>query len=170
MDGLRLLDRTTDAKLGEPTMLEAYVQLTRMIERLHRRFLDVLGFELERLHIDDLSPPQALMLTKIEDRDVSVRDFVERDYYLRSIASYNIRQMVQAGYVVQERSSRDRRAMRIRLTEKGKELCARITELECSHAKILRDDLAPTSVIESATETLRRIERTWNDFLSYQAL
>ena len=110
-------------------MSNAYVQLTRMIERLHRRFLDVLRFELERLHIDDISPPQALMLTKIEDRDVAVRDIVERGYYLGSNASYNIRRMVQAGYVAQERSSQDRRSIRVRLTEKGRELCAKIAEL-----------------------------------------
>ncbi len=151
-------------------MSDAYIQLTRMIERLHRRFLDVLRFELERLHIDDLSPPQALMLTQIEDRDVSVRDIVERGHYLGSNVSYNIRQLVQAGYVAQERSSHDRRSMRVRLTEKGKELCARITELEHSHAKTLRDDPAAMGEIESATETLRCIERTWNDHLSSQTL
>ncbi len=151
-------------------MSNAYVQLTRMIERLHRRFLDVLRFELDRLHIDDISAPQALMLTKIEDRDVSVRDFVERNYYLGSNASYNIRQMVQAGYVAQERSSHDRRSMRVRLTEKGKELCAKIAEFEDAHSKTLRDDPSAMSAIESATETLRRIERTWSDYLSYQAL
>ena len=151
-------------------MSNAYVQLTRMIERLHRRFLDVLRFELERLHIDDISAPQALMLTKIEDRDISVRDIVERGYYLGSNASYNIRQMAQAGYVIQERSSHDRRSMRVRLTEKGKELCAKIAEFEDSHSKTLRGDPSAMSEIESATETLRRIERTWSDYLSYQAL
>ncbi len=151
-------------------MSNAYVQLTRMIERLHRRFLDVLRFELERLHIDDISPPQALMLTKIEDRDVAVRDIVERGYYLGSNASYNIRQMVQAGYVAQERSNQDRRSIRVRLTEKGRELCAKIAELEGTHAKAMSGDRAAMSEIESATETLRRLERTWSDYLSYQAL
>ncbi len=151
-------------------MSDAYVQLTRMIERLHRRFLDVLRFELERLHIDDISPPQALMLTKIEDRDVAVRDIVERGYYLGSNASYNIRQMVRAGYVPQERSSHDRRSIRVRLTEKGKELCDRIAVLEGTHAKTMSGDASAMSEIESATETLRRLERTWSDYLSYQAL
>ena len=150
-------------------MSNAYVQLTRMIERLHRRFLDVLRFELDRLHIDDISAPQALMLTKIEDRDVSVRDIVERGYYLGSNASYNIRQMVKAGYVAQERSSHDRRSMRVHLTEKGKELCAKIAKLEDTQSKTLRDDPAAMSEFESATETLRRIEHTWSDYLSYQA-
>ena len=105
-------------------MSEAYIQLTRMIERLHRRFLDVLRFELDRLQIDDINPPQALMLTKIEGREVAVRDIVERGYYLGSNASYNIRQLVQNGYVVQERSHHDRRAIRVRLTDKGKTLPA----------------------------------------------
>lgn len=151
-------------------MSDPYIQLTRMIERLHRRFLDVLRFELERLHIDDISPPQALMLTKIEDRDVSVRDIVERGYYLGSNASYNIRQMAQAGYVAQERSSHDRRSMRVRLTEKGKALCAKIAALEGTHAKAMGDDPSAMDRIESATETLRRLERTWSDYLSYQAI
>jgi DNA-binding MarR family transcriptional regulator len=141
-----------------------------MIERLHRRFLDMLRFELERLHIDDISAPQALMLTKIDDRDVAVRDLVERGYYLGSNASYNIRQMVQAGYVVQERSSHDRRSMRVRLTEKGRSLSEKIGEFEESHSKTLRDDPAAMGEIESANETLRRIERTWSDYLSYQEL
>ena len=151
-------------------MPDAYVQLTRMIERLHRRFLDVLRFELERLHIDDISPPQALMLTKIEDRDISVRDIVERGYYLGSNASYNIRQMVHAGYVAQERSSHDRRSMRVHLTEKGKELCGKIALLEGSHAETMCGDPSAISQIEATNETLRRLERTWSDYLSYQAL
>jgi DNA-binding MarR family transcriptional regulator len=110
------------------------------------------------------------MLTKIDDRDVSVRDIVERGYYLGSNASYNIRQMAQAGYVIQERSSHDRRSMRVRLTEKGKDLCAKIREFEDSHSKTLRGEPSAMREIESATETLRRIERTWSDYLSYQAL
>ena len=151
-------------------MSDSYVQLTRMIERLHRRFLDVLRFELERLHIDDISPPQALMLTKIDDRDVSVRDIVERGYYLGSNASYNIRQLAQTGYVAQERSSHDRRSTRVRLTDKGKALCAKIAELEGAHATAMGDDLAARDEIDSATETLRRLERTWTDYLSYQPI
>lgn len=149
-------------------MSDSYVQLTRMIERLHRRFLDVLRFELERLQIGDISPPQALMMTKIEDRDVSVRDIVERGYYLGSNASYNIRQLAQAGYVVQERSSHDRRSTRVRLTEKGRALCARIAELEDTHARAMGDDPDARDQMESATETLRRLEHTWSDYLSYQ--
>ena len=110
------------------------------------------------------------MLTKIDDRDVSIRDIVDRGYYLGSNASYNIRQMVQAGYVSQERSSQDRRSMRVRLTEKGKALCLKIAEFEDSHSETLRVDPSAMQEIESATETLRRIERTWSDYLSYQEI
>lgn len=90
-------------------MSNAYVQLTRMIERLHRRFLDVLCFELTRLHIDDIRARQALMLARIEDRNSSIRDIIERRYHLGSNTSYNIRQIVQACNVGQDRSSHDRR-------------------------------------------------------------
>ena len=69
---------------------------------MHRRFLVAPRIELERLRVDDISQPQGLIPTKIEDRDVSVRDIVERGYYLGSNVSYNIGQIVQSGYVTQD--------------------------------------------------------------------
>lgn len=155
---------------GEDHALSAYLQLTRMIERLHRRFLDVLRFELDRNGIDDINPAQALMLTKIEGREVAVRDIVERGYYLGSNASYNIRQLVQSGYVEQERSVHDRRSLRVRLTDKGMGLCTKISEFEKNHAKVLTDDPEANKDLEAASRTLRRLESAWADYLSYQEL
>lgn len=155
---------------GEDHNTSAYIQLTRMIERLHRRFLDVLRFELDRIGIDDINPAQALMLTKIEGREVAVRDIVERGYYLGSNASYNIRQLVQNGYVEQERSAHDRRSLRVRLTDKGMELCSKINEFEKQHAKTLTTDSGAAEELESASRTLRRLESAWADYLSFQEL
>lgn len=148
----------------------AYIQLTRMIERLHRRFLDVLRFELDRCGIDDINPAQALMLTKIEGREVSVRDIVERGYYLGSNASYNIRQLVQCGYVEQERSTHDRRSLRVRLTDKGRDLCAKINDFEKGQARAVTGDPEALKDLDAAARTLRRLESAWADYLSYQEL
>ena len=155
---------------GSEQATTAYIQLTRMIERLHRRFLDVLRFELDRCGIDDINPAQALMLTKIEGREVAVRDIVERGYYLGSNASYNIRQLVQNGYVEQERSVHDRRSLRVRLTDKGIDLCAKISEFEKSHAKSLVEDPDVARDLEKASRTLRKLESAWADYLSFQEL
>ncbi|MCH7958105.1 MAG: MarR family transcriptional regulator, partial [Proteobacteria bacterium] len=46
-------------------MKKEYIELTRLIERLHRRFLDVLRAELNRMSIKDINAVQALLLANI---------------------------------------------------------------------------------------------------------
>lgn len=146
-------------------MTEHYLQLTRIVERLHRRFLDVMRFELDRMGVEDVNPAQALLLTKIEGRDISVREIVERGYYLGSNAAYNIRQLVQAGYIAQQRSSHDKRAQKVKLTDKGKKLSAKIAEAEKKHAKAFIDDGAGKKDVEKCTDTLLLLESAWSDYL-----
>lgn len=149
---------------------DAYVLLTRMIERLHRRHLDVLRFELDRLGIEGISAAQALMLTKIKDQSVGVRDLVERGYYLGSNASYNIKQLVDSGLVEQERSPHDRRSIRVKLSDKGKELCARIGDAEVQHAQALGATGQDRSAIDASCQFLRRLEIAWGDYLHQQGI
>ena len=108
------------------TISDEYFELTHMIERLHRRQLDVLRGELNRLGIRDVSPAQAMLLTNIEGDDILYRELVDRGYYLGSNAAYNVKKLVGAGYLDQERASHDRRAVKLQLSEKGRELCAKL--------------------------------------------
>src|SRR5271168_2978023 len=93
--------------------------LPRLVERMHRRFLDVVRVELSRMNIEDISPVQAMMLTNIGGEEISVRDLIERGYYLGSNASYNLKQLVDGGYVERRASSRDRRAAQLKVSAKG---------------------------------------------------
>ena len=150
-----------------PSVAEMYIQITRMIERLHRRHLDMLRYELDRLGVDGISAAQALMLTKMRGQSISVRDLVERGYYLGSNVSYNIKQLVNSGLVVQERSSHDRRSLRVNLTDKGEELCRQIEEAETKHAAALGTQSDETDQIDAACQLLRRLETNWSDYLRY---
>ena len=146
---------------------EMYLQITRMIERLHRRHLDMLRYELDRLGVDGISAAQALMLTKMRGQSISVRDLVERGYYLGSNVSYNIKQLVNCGLVIQERSSHDRRSMRVSLTDKGEELCRQIADAEIKHAATLGTQPHESEQIDAACQLLRRLETNWSDYLRY---
>ncbi len=148
--------------------IETYVQLTRTVERLHRRFLDVLRYELTRLGIDDINAVQALMLTNLDGRDLAVRDLVERGYYLGSNVSYNLKQLVETGYCEQERSERDKRARRIVLTEKGVELCHKLAEIDRRHARVFVETAADPNDPTISLRALRQLERSWSDYLRYQ--
>ncbi len=146
---------------------QAYFELTHLIERLHRRFLDVLRAELDYLGIDDINAVQSLILANINDEELTVRDLIKRGYYLGSNASYNIKKLVEAGYLEQERSPHDRRSVRIRLSKKGLELCARIHGLQEAHANALIESAGGAHELDDACAMLRKLERRWSEYVQY---
>src|SRR5512134_299310 len=107
-----------------------YLELTRLIERLHRRFLDLIRAELNRLGIRDINSVQALLLANIGDEQIAIRDLVERGYYQGSNVSYNVKKLAEMGYLDQERSTHDRRSVSIRLTKKALSVVGNIRDLE----------------------------------------
>jgi DNA-binding MarR family transcriptional regulator len=98
---------------------EEYLSVIRLIERLHRQFLEVVKGEIDRLGIRDINNIQALILYNIGEDELTVGELTHRGYYLGSNVSYNVRKMVENGYLIQERSTHDRRSIRVRLSEKG---------------------------------------------------
>ena len=151
-------------------MSDVYGQLTQMMERLHRRMLDVIRFELEQTGVSDINPAQALMLTKIEGREVALRDIIERGYYIGSNASYNIKQLVEADYVVQQRSKHDKRSVKVSLTKKGEELCKKLVEFNSTQAERLAGTKEATAQINATIDVLRNLENSWSEYLRYGAV
>lgn len=138
-------------------------EIGRLIERAHRRFLDVLRAELTRLGVDDISPSQVMLLFTIGNDELSVRDLLERGHYLGSNASYNLKQLVDAGYVHRTASQRDRRSARLRLSEKAQDLCDAIRATHDSR-QISHDD-DQTTELGIAYGVLRRLELLWTGSL-----
>ena len=144
-----------------------YTDLGRVMESITRRFLDVLRMELARIGVTDLSPTQALMLLHIGTEELSVRDLLERGYYLGSNASYNLKHLVEAGYVDRSPSQRDRRAARLKLSDRGLATCEALKKLEATRAdSLLRTD-SDGADFETTYRTLRRLERAWTDLIRY---
>ncbi|MCF8466793.1 MAG: MarR family transcriptional regulator [Sneathiella sp.] len=149
-------------------MTEDYHELTRLIERLHRRFLDVLRTELNLMDITDINAVQAMLLANIGEEEINVRELMSRGYYQGSNASYNLKKLVELGYLVQEKSERDRRATMIRLSEKGLDMVSKLADLEVKQSDLLaRSNPAPD--IASTRKSLRQIERIWTDYIQYGA-
>jgi DNA-binding MarR family transcriptional regulator len=135
-----------------------HLDLARDVERVHRRYLDLLRAELMRLGVDDVSPAQVLMLFTIGEDELSVRDLLERGNYLGSNASYNLKRLLEAAYIERQASSRDRRSARISLAPKGHDLCARIRDIDLSYQQLLVRDPEQLRDLETTARTLRRIE------------
>ena len=138
-----------------------YLETIQFIERLHRQFLEVLKNELERAKIADINNIQALILFNIGQDEMTVGDLIERGYYLGSNVSYNVKKMVENGYLVQERSLHDRRSIMIRLTEKGLGLCARLNGMFDRHAALLAKSKLSVEDFKQLTAIMRKIEGFW---------
>jgi DNA-binding MarR family transcriptional regulator len=149
------------------TAAQAAQELPRLIERMHRRFLDVVRIELGHQNINDISPVQAMMLASIGDEEISVRDLIERGYYLGSNASYNLKHLVDGGYVDRQTSTRDRRSARLKVSAKGRVILEALTKLNTQMAEPILKTAGEASDLEAAWRTLRRLEHRWSDSIRF---
>jgi DNA-binding MarR family transcriptional regulator len=151
----------------EATVKQSYLETIRLIERLHRRFLDVIKTELDRLGVEDINNVQSLILSNISNEQLTVGELTARGYYLGSNVSYNVKKLVENGYLNQERSPHDRRMTRVRVSEKGLELCQRIDDLYRKNAADLERDVVGQEQLAAANQVLSALERYWSNYITY---
>jgi len=166
----KVLDIVRSPDLDEEVGIRGeYLQSLRLIERLHRLLLDVIKNEFERMGWPDINSVQALLLYNIGSSELTAGELKSRGYYLGSNVSYNLKKLVDAGYIDQKRSSTDRRSVRISLTPKGKEACS-IVE------KLYQRQLGSIETVGELNEEqfgdlnrcLGRLERFWSDMVRFQ--
>ncbi len=146
-----------------------YLQALNLIERVHRRLLDVIKDEFERHGERELNPVQALLIYNIGDETLTAGELKTRGYYQGSNVSYNLKKLVEGGYVVQERSPADKRAVRVRLTEKGQAVRRRVDALYNRQLKAIRDVVGMNEEeFDRLNKALARLERFWTDQILYR--
>ncbi|WNJ98845.1 MarR family transcriptional regulator [Thalassospiraceae bacterium LMO-JJ14] len=148
-------------------MSQDYIELTLLIERLHRRFLDVLRIELKNIGVRDINGVQALMLTNIGDGEIIIRDLIERGYYQGSNVSYNIKKLTDYGYLEQERAQHDKRSITVKLTDKGHKVVEGIRAMEKKNGGKFQDIIGDGDRVGDAAKVLRKLERTWDEYIRY---
>ncbi|NBX02560.1 MAG: MarR family transcriptional regulator [Alphaproteobacteria bacterium] len=146
-------------------MKDIYIESILLIERLHRRFLDVVKAELDRLKIDDINNIQTLILYNIGDDQMTIGELTLRGHYLGSNVSYNVKHLVENGYLAQERAPHDKRSTRIKLSEKGLELCKKIDDLYQRNVDALGKQMQPTE-LSALNKTLGALEKFWSDWIN----
>lgn len=150
-------------------MKDVYFETIRLIERLHRQFLEVVKGELDRIGTEDINNVQALILSNIGREELTVGELTNRGYYLGSNVSYNVKKMVENGYLSQERSTHDRRSVRVKVSEKGLMLVDQIEKLHERHIGTLSQGTYTDASLEELNQSLRTLERFWSDDLAYGA-
>jgi len=143
-------------------MSKAYIDVISSIERLHRQFLEVVKLELEGMGIYEINNVQAMILFNIGEAEMTVGELTLRGCYLGSNVSYNLRKLVEQGYLAQQRSVHDRRSVHVRLTDKGKKLRDRLTAVYRRHTNMLQQAEITGGDLQTAETTLRDLERFWS--------
>lgn len=166
-DGLHVSTLALSTNEGSSETAITHLEIARLIERAHRRFLDLLRIDLARFGIDDISPSQVMLLFTIGSDELSVRDLLERGHYLGSNASYNLKQLVEADYVHRSPSLRDRRSARLKLTPKAVKLCDSIRSVHEQAARSGSRDEPDTAEMSTTYNVLRRLEILWTGLLRY---
>ncbi|MFP4313281.1 MAG: MarR family winged helix-turn-helix transcriptional regulator [Alphaproteobacteria bacterium] len=138
-----------------------YYEAIQLIERLHRHFLDVLKVELDKKGIQDINNVQSMILFNIGDDEMTVGELTIRGYYLGSNVSYNVKKMVENEYLIQERSVHDKRSIRVRLSDKGKELKNAISEMFKRHEEQISGSDLTDQNLKDLNATLKMLERFW---------
>jgi len=144
---------------------QVYTESILLIERLHRRFLDVVNTELDRLKIDDINNVQTLILYNISNEQLTIGELTNRGYYLGSNVSYNVKKLVENQYLLQERAPHDKRSTRIRLSDKGLELCKKIDDLYQRNVDIASKELNETD-LGALNRTLGKLENLWTNYIN----
>jgi DNA-binding MarR family transcriptional regulator len=143
--------------------MTSYYDSINLIERLHRQFLDILKVELERANILDINNVQSMILHNIGTDELTVGELTVRGYYLGSNVSYNVKKMVENGYLVQERSIHDKRSIRVKLSDKGRKLNDAVARLYKKHEERLGAAGLPTTRLDSMNQVLRDLEAFWGE-------
>ncbi|YCI06098.1 MarR family transcriptional regulator (plasmid) [Ensifer sp. D2-11] len=148
-------------------LLVSYFELARVMERASRRFYGVLRAELTMLGVDDIGPAQAMVLLAIGGAELSVGELLDRGHYMGSNVSYHLKQLAEGDYIDRVASQRDKRSARIRLSEKGKKLCAGLREAGKSYDRGLSHAEAERRDLETAFQTLLQLELVWSNAVRY---
>lgn len=140
-------------------MKENYLETVSLIERLHRLYLEVIKCELDNLRVEDINNVQALVLYNLGGEQISIGELTTRGCYLGSNVSYNLKKMVQNGYIDQVSSKHDKRSYMIKLSSKGMSLCKKIDAALDKHVEILQQN--GVTSLDDLVSTLKKLEEFW---------
>ena len=144
-------------------MDDSYLDVTQLLPKIHRQFMDVVKQDLEGLKINDINNVQSIMLFNISDDTRSVGDLILSGVYIGSNVSYHVKKMVENGYLAQEHSLHDRRVSHVRVTEKGRKLREELTMTHQRRIDLLSDVALSSEELQAAMSVLRLLDRFWSD-------
>jgi len=146
---------------------QTYYEAILLIERLHRHFLEVVKLDLDERGVQDINNVQALVLYNLGHDEMTVGELTARGYYLGSNVSYNVKSMVEAGYLEQARSPHDRRSVRVKLSEKGLALHTQLVAFFEKQRHMLPEARLGEEELGAMLAAMHKLEKMWTSIINY---
>ncbi|MGB0799980.1 MAG: MarR family winged helix-turn-helix transcriptional regulator, partial [Planktomarina sp.] len=116
----------------------------------------------------EINAVQALLLFNVGDNEVTAGELKSRGYYQGSNVSYNLKKLVETGYMHHQRCEIDRRSVRVRLTEKGRAVRVVVGKLFDRHANGLTNSgTLSHEQLSGINGCLKDVERYWTEQIRY---
>jgi DNA-binding MarR family transcriptional regulator len=144
-------------------MNDSYLDLIQLLPQIHRRFMNAIKLDLEELKVRDINNVQSVILFSISDTDLSIGELTSRGVHMRSNVSYNVKKMVENGYLEQEHSAYDRRVSYVRLTEKGRRLREALANAHQRRIELLSEISLSSDELQATISVLHHLDRLWTD-------
>ena len=141
------------------------VEFAMLSERVYRTFLELIKHELDIAGIIDISPIQAAVLLNIDDNTITMSEVISRGYYMGSNASYNLKKMINNGYIHQLQSDYDKRTSFLKLTDKGRNLLNKLHEKILGHSKSLENSVKEKINLYKINSCLRNVNNYWKNII-----
>jgi len=159
----------TAAHEGVRVEAKFYLEALNLVERLHRQLLDVIKDELDRRDEREINSVQALLLFNVGDQELTAGELRTRGHYLGSNVSYNLKKLVEGGYINHIRSESDRRSVRVSLTDKGRNISKIVAGLFDRHVHLIEPSGGlQVSEFASLNKALQHLGRFWTDQIRYR--
>ena len=161
--------KMTGPEPSDETIRGLYLDALQLIERVHRRLLDVIKDEFDRQGRADVNAVQALLLFNIGDEELTAGELRTRGYYMGSNVSYNLKKLVDLNLVNHKRSRIDKRSVRVSLTESGRDIARTVGKLYERHImSIEKVGGLSGAEFKAMNAAMTRLDRFWNDTILYR--
>ena len=141
------------------------IEFAMLSEKVYRTFLELIKHELDVAGISDINPIQASVLLNIDENTITMSEVISRGYYMGSNASYNLKKMINNGYINQIQSEYDKRTSFLKLTEKGKDLLSTLKEKISGHASSLDGKIKDKMTLSKLNGFLRNVDNHWKTII-----
>jgi DNA-binding MarR family transcriptional regulator len=142
-------------------MKAEYLETITLLENLHRLYQEIVKRELEGLDVHDINNVQTDLLHDIGNAGATVGVLTSDGRHSQSNVSYNLKKMVENDYVVQERSTHDRRSMHVNLTDKGRKLNDEMTRMHADQDGMNDRTSMSSEDWHAVGGTLKQLEDVW---------